>query len=286
MAQYHYHINSQGIISHEGIIIDDESLIALIYKNMDYTRMGPSDEPTFCARIGNEEIFLHYEDTPIVWKYLSGDRLYMNTNISFPFSLNDLRFSADGNLYHRAPKGNWARISSRLLIELRDNIQKWGPYYTFEKDGCSRVIEPLEHTQYLFLHPRTENMCFGCGEGNSHGLHLTFVYDPITHSVDSWYTPPRHLMGSMNIMHGGMVSLLLDETIGKVLSGMNVKAPTAQLNVRYKRPTLVETELHICGRLEYEQGRKFRLTAEIYDTEGNMTAQGEGLFIKRKDGIT
>jgi acyl-coenzyme A thioesterase PaaI-like protein len=112
---------------------------------------------------------------------------------------------------------------------------------------------------------------------------MTFVYDPIAQSVESWFTPPKYLMGSLNIMHGGMVSLLLDETMGKVLSGMNIKAPTGQLNVRFKKPTFIEQELYLKGRLLSEQGRKFTLMAELIDKEGNVTAQGEGLFIKRKE---
>ena len=285
MAQYHYHLNSQGIISHEGIIIEDESLIEMIYKNIDSTRMEPSDTVSFCARIGNEEIFVHCEDSHIVWKYISETTLHMTTNIAFPFSINDIRFSQDGNLYHRAQIGNWARISARLLIEIRDHIHTWGPYYLYEKDGFSRVIEPLEKSHRIFLHPRLENQCFGCGLQNTHGLHMTFVFDSLSNSVETWYTPPKHLMGSLNVMHGGMVSLLLDETMGKVLSGMNIKAPTAQLNVRYKRPTPVENQLYIQGRLISAQGRKYSLIAEIFDSEGNMTAQGEGLFIQRKASV-
>jgi acyl-coenzyme A thioesterase PaaI-like protein len=283
MALYHYYINSQGIITHEGIIIDDTTLIELIYKNMDYNRTGSFPEASFYARIGNEEIYLHKEDTPIVWKYIDGDRICMTNKISYPFSIRDLRYSKDGNLYHRSSMGEWGRMSARLLVDLRDNIQPWGPHYIYSDDFHSRVIEPLEKNDTVFLHPRSDNQCFGCGELNHQGLHMTFVYDPIAQSVESWFTPPKYLMGSLNIMHGGMVSLLLDETMGKVLSGMNVKAPTGQLNVRFKKPTLIEQELYLKGRLLSEQGRKFTLMAELIDKEGNVTAQGEGLFIKRKE---
>lgn len=283
MATYHYHINGQGIITHEGIIIEDTSLIDLVYKNMDINRTGICPEARFSAHIGKEDIFLHTDDTAIVWKYLDGDRICMSDSISFPFSMRDLRFSKDGNLYHRSHLGEWGRISARLLIELRENIQAWGPYYVFMNEQGSRIIEPLESTEKIFLHPRSENQCFGCGEKNEHGLHMTFVYDPVNQIVESWFYPPKYLMGSLNIMHGGMVSLLLDETMGKVLSGMQVKAPTAQLNVRFKRPTLMEQDLYLRGRLISEQGRKFSLMAEIIDQEGNITAQAEGLFIRRKE---
>jgi acyl-coenzyme A thioesterase PaaI-like protein len=282
MAVYHYHINSQGIITHEGIIIDDISLIELIYKNMDYNRTGSFIEASFYSRIGNEDIYLHAEDTAIVWKYLHVDRICMTDKITYPFSIKDLRYSKEGNLYHRSSIGQWGRLSGSLLIQLRDNIHTWGPYYMFSKDGYSRVIEPIEVSDKIFLHPKKENQCFGCGEKNDHGLHMTFIYDPHSKSVESWFTPPQYLMGSLNIMHGGIVSLLLDETMGKVLSGMNVKAPTGQLNVRFKKPTFIEHELHLKGRLVAEQGRKYSLEAELYDREGNLTAQAEGLFIKKK----
>lgn len=283
MARYHYHINEQGIITHEGIIIEDVSLIDLVYKNMDINRTGICPEARFYVQIGNEVIYLHAEDTPIVWKYLYGNRICMTDSISIPFCIRDLRFSKEGNLYHRSQLGGWGRVSSRLLVEIRDNIHAWGPYYMFTNEHSSCVIEPLESIDKIFLHPRPENQCFGCGDRNEHGLHMTFVYDPNHNSVESWFIPPKHLMGSLNIMHGGMVSLLLDETMGKVLSGMNVKAPTAQLNVRFKRPTFIEQELYLRGRLISEQGRKCTLLAEVLDQDGHITAQAEGLFIRRKE---
>jgi acyl-coenzyme A thioesterase PaaI-like protein len=133
------------------------------------------------------------------------------------------------------------------------------------------------------MHPKFDNNCFGCGIGNSQGLRLTFMFNSLLNIAESWYVPTEREMGALGIMHGGFVSLLLDEAMGKVLSGLGIKAPTAQLNVRFNKPTMLDKPIHIIGKLLEISGRKYSLKATIMDEKGNITAEANALFIKIKD---
>lgn len=280
MNVYHYHITSQGYIIHENNIIADESLIEMMYKNMEINRTSRFPEAKYHLRFKDEELFLSVEDTPIVYKRMIDGVLYMTKNVSIPFNPLDLRFSIEGYLYHRTHLGDWGRLSTHVMMELSSNIQKWGRYYMYTDENHSRVIEPLSKHDEIFIHPKDDNQCFGCGKRNEAGLHMTFVFNSTTHSIESWITPTTIMMGSLNIMHGGMVALLLDESMGKVLTGLGIKAPTGNLSIRYHKPTPMDQELYLRASLVSEQGRKLNLQSEIFDENNAMTASGTGLFIR------
>lgn len=280
MNVYQYHITSQGDIIHEHNIIVDDSLIEMIYKNMEINRTGRFPNAKYHLQFKDEELFLTVEDTPIVYKRLIDGVLFMTQNLSIIFNPQDLRFSAEGYLYHKSIIGGWGRLSTQVTMQLSKYIHEWGRYYVYKDENYERVIEPLNSNDVIFIHPKDNNNCFGCGNGNKHGLHMTFVFNTNTHSTETWIKPPSLMMGSLNIMHGGMIALLCDEAMGKVLTGLGIKAPTGNLSVRYHKPTFMDQELYITASLISEQGRKLQLKSEIYDQHSILTASGTGLFIR------
>ena len=62
--------------------------------------------------------------------------------------------------------------------------------------------------------PNMENHgCFGCGSMNPSGLRMKFFTDET--SIVSWVNVPQHLCGWSNLVHGGVISTLLDEIVGR-----------------------------------------------------------------------
>ena len=51
--------------------------------------------------------------------------------------------------------------------------------------------------------------CFGCSPINAHGLQMKFYTDE--ESVFTWLSVPEHLCGWNNLVHGGVLSTILDE---------------------------------------------------------------------------
>ncbi|HYF01907.1 MAG TPA: PaaI family thioesterase, partial [Patescibacteria group bacterium] len=88
------------------------------------------------------------------------------------------------------------------------------------------------------------------------------------------------LEGAMGWMHGGYVSLLLDEVMGKALSVQKIRAATAQLNVSFRKPVLLQKEIELRGFMDEQQGRKNFVKGEIRDAEtGDILAEADALFI-------
>ena len=64
-------------------------------------------------------------------------------------------------------------------------------------------------------------MCFGCGQNNPIGLKLTFKWDGKTAKAE--FTPNRFHQGWSGMIHGGIITSLLDEAMSyaTLFEGMN-----------------------------------------------------------------
>ena len=58
--------------------------------------------------------------------------------------------------------------------------------------------------------------CFGCCPDNPIGLHMEFFEDG-DYIVSTWH-PSTHYQGWVNTMHGGILSTLIDEVCGWVVT--------------------------------------------------------------------
>jgi acyl-coenzyme A thioesterase PaaI-like protein len=81
-------------------------------------------------------------------------------------------------------------------------------------------------------------------------------------------------------VHGGHIAAAFDEVLGLSQSLSGQAGMTGTLTIKYRRPTPLHTELRFEGRLESVNGRKVTATAELIDPDGQVTAEGSGLFIR------
>jgi acyl-coenzyme A thioesterase PaaI-like protein len=79
-------------------------------------------------------------------------------------------------------------------------------------------------------------------------------------------------------LHGGYVAALFDEFLGWVQMLSGGAGATKNLSVTYHKPTPLNVELSLRARLASVEGRKVRVSGEMYVGEV-MTASAEGLFI-------
>jgi hypothetical protein len=89
--------------------------------------------------------------------------------------------------------------------------------------------------------------------------------------------PPGHV-------HGGFVAAILDQFLGMAQLAGGLPGMTGSLEVRYLKPTPLNTDLALEASIEPAGGRKTRVkgTIKVGDT---VTATGEGLFIRPKNPI-
>lgn len=91
------------------------------------------------------------------------------------------------------------------------------------------------------------------------------------------YTAPAHLGSWTNVLHGGVVSTLLDEAMGLVgTASFKQAAFTAALEVRFRNPTPVCTNLIIEAHRTKMSRKLLNVDASIALEDGTICATGRG----------
>ncbi len=122
-----------------------------------------------------------------------------------------------------------------------------------------------------------DDYCFGCGEKNPIGLHLDF--QPVENKVVAKKIIAREYQGYSNVVHGGIVTLMLDEAMGNFVQKIyNEQAMTGRLEIRYKHPTPIETELKISAWQEDQRRNIIFLKAAVETPDGTVTAEATAKF--------
>lgn len=127
------------------------------------------------------------------------------------------------------------------------------------------------------------DLCFGCGEGQQHGLHLQArAGDGV--SVTAEFTVKAAHQGAPGLAHGGVLTSALDETLGSLNWLMHVIAVTGRLETDFVRPVPVDTVLHLEARTTAVHGRKIYSTAvgRIGGPEGPVAVRADAVFIEVK----
>lgn len=124
-----------------------------------------------------------------------------------------------------------------------------------------------------------DDHCFCCGVKNERGLKLVFDSldeDTVTTSLEV----PDYFTGWANITHGGLISMLLDETMAQACIKKGLKGFTAELTVRFLKPLPVETLISVEGRIDDLKRRIARTSGIIKDSGGTIYAEGKARFIR------
>lgn len=124
-----------------------------------------------------------------------------------------------------------------------------------------------------------DQMCFVCGKKNLDGLQLDFelVGDA---EVRTSFVPIQKFQGFQDIVHGGIISTILDEVMvnGAWLRGM--RAVTAKLDVRLRRPAKVGERLYFVGRILRDGDKTVDTESRATTVEGVVVAEARGLLVK------
>jgi len=287
MRDYYYDLDERGTLSLDGVVQDDPWFLDFFFRRLATNANPDYPEFPFVCRCGDEMNYLRVQDTPIVFTGLQGQRLLFGHSLSVHFEPEKLAFSEHGVLYHAAPVGEFGRLVPHVAVEIAQRIEPWGPYYAYRPDQADYVVPltPLHESNDLqILRPKPENGCVGCGQANPWSLRQTFVRSRTDGIVRTWLRPGQRMQGAMGTTHGGFVSLLLDEVMGKSLSAKGIKAPTAQLVVNFRKPMLLGQEYELRGWIESQQGRKKYVMGEVrlaHDTSV-LIAEARALFLEIK----
>jgi acyl-coenzyme A thioesterase PaaI-like protein len=127
-------------------------------------------------------------------------------------------------------------------------------------------------------------MCFVCGIENPIGLHLHFYTDDEGRCV-ARFQPRQEHQGFPGQLHGGIISTLLDETMGRVLQPMDVWAMTGTLEIKYRKPVPLDKELTVTGELVRNRNRVYEARGDIRLPDGTPLVEGKGMYIRIPDEV-
>ena len=133
-----------------------------------------------------------------------------------------------------------------------------------------KIINPWRN------HP--EYNCFGCCPDNPIGLHLEF-YEDGDYIVSTWH-PEKNYQGWVNTMHGGILSTLIDEVCGWVVTRkLQTIGYTVQLNVKFRKAvSTTEPELTIRAKVTKQVRNLVYINAEITNSKGELCNEGEVIY--------
>jgi uncharacterized protein (TIGR00369 family) len=110
---------------------------------------------------------------------------------------------------------------------------------------------------------RDNPRCFVCGKENPSGLGVDFEINREWRSISAKFTPSDFHQGYERIVHGGVLSALLDEAMAKLTVTLGIPAVTAEITVSFKAPAAPGEELFVSGRLTHETRRLIQAEAKI-----------------------
>lgn len=130
----------------------------------------------------------------------------------------------------------------------------------------------MSDTKSLRL-PNYEN-CFVCGHKNVRGFQAPFYRD--NGRVISHFTTEDWMVGFENVVHGGIISTMLDEiAIWAVYEATGKFGMTAELNVRFLRPLLTGNDYHLAGWLTEDRGKLWIAESQMYDENEKVYAKAK-----------
>lgn len=121
------------------------------------------------------------------------------------------------------------------------------------------------------------NHCFVCGKANPIGLKLDFSYDD-SGSAFASLKLSELFEGYPGVIHGGIISALLDEVMAKAVIHSGKIAFTARLNVTFRKPVSSATQVHLRGSIVHLKTRTIHTKAQIY-ADSVVYAEAEAVFI-------
>ena len=118
---------------------------------------------------------------------------------------------------------------------------------------------------------RGDHYCFACGKNNPIGLHLNFKI--IDDRFVATKTLSREYQSYPGIVHGGIVSTMLDEAMGGLIVERGEKAVTAKMELRYRKPTPVGEPVTVTGWEESRRRNMVITKGTITLSDGSIAAE-------------
>ncbi len=124
-----------------------------------------------------------------------------------------------------------------------------------------------------------DRMCFACGSKNPIGLKLEFSLDG-DNVLHTEFTPKKEHQGYKDIVHGGIIALILDEVMVNVPGKLGTPVVSARFEVKLSRPARVGETIHFEARVARAARNIFYTEAKAIRDDGTAIASATGKCVR------
>lgn len=136
----------------------------------------------------------------------------------------------------------------------------------------------MEDEHFTEIPNNFNSSCFGCSPSNPMGLQMTFKAGEET--VISELTVPEHLCGWSRLVHGGVITTILDEIMSwSAIYFMKSLVMTKEMKITFLKSLYVGEELQAVGRIVEKIDRHtVLLKGELYNQKRVLCAASDATF--------
>ncbi len=123
------------------------------------------------------------------------------------------------------------------------------------------------------------SLCYGCGQENPIGFKLQVQGD----GERTWaeFTPGQYHSGWTDMVHGGVLCVLLDEVVSYLtyFRFTERRTVTGRMNTRFRRPAYTGQSLLISAHIVRERSKAVEVKASITLPDGGTVAESDCLLL-------
>ena len=123
-----------------------------------------------------------------------------------------------------------------------------------------------------------DGYCFVCGPKNPIGLKLDFHFNGKT--IKTEFIPGKEHQGYVDIVHGGIISTLLDEVMIKLAIAMDMPAVTASMETRLRKAVKVGEKITVEAKMLKITSKLLESYAEAVTENNVVVAEAKGKLVR------
>ena len=123
-----------------------------------------------------------------------------------------------------------------------------------------------------------DGYCFACGKKNSSGLKLDFRTED--EKAVAEFVPSKIHQGFKDIVHGGIITTVLDEAMVKVALSRGIKVLTAEIAVRFRSTLSVGDSSIVEAEVVKMGSRLIETAAWIRRSDNTVVAEAQAKLLR------
>jgi acyl-coenzyme A thioesterase PaaI-like protein len=120
--------------------------------------------------------------------------------------------------------------------------------------------------------------CFVCGDKNDIGLRVVFFHEGGKARAE--YIPTPEFEGYKEILHGGIISALLDEVMIKSIIAKGIFTLTSRIDIRFKNSARTGEKLLLEGWIKENRKRLILTEGKAFKQGGKVIAVAQGTYFR------